>query len=117
MLPCSDARSHQLGQALDETGIGAHRRGAAIIRHARFARKIGIFDIQLDQGFGMFADKGDGRDDHALAFRAGAADFGIGRGPDPFQRPDPALIADRPVQIPLSPAASTSAAAVCSTCH
>ena len=51
--------------------MGAHRGGAAIIRHTVLGRQLAIFDVQLDQGFGMFADKSDRGHDHAFVVSAG----------------------------------------------
>ena len=109
--------AHKTGQPRDEIRVGAHRarRGDNPARRSPRA-SVAIFDIQFHQGFGMFADKGDGRDDDALVVASGAPDFGIGGGADPLQRSDPALVADVGSRSEAS-RALTMAAADCSTCH
>ena len=46
----------------------------------------------------MFADKGYGRDDDALAVSPGALDLVIGGRPDPFQAPDLTLVAHHGIE-------------------
>ena len=50
----------------------------------------------------MLGDEGDRHHDERHAIAPGARDLGLRRGSDPLQRPDPALVADPPVQIPLA---------------
>ncbi len=78
--------------------LRAERGHPDIGRHARFLREMPVFLVELDQRFRMFGDKGDRQHDEGLALGARAADLVVGRGPDPFQRPDAALVAGHPVQ-------------------
>ena len=61
-------------------------------------RKLAILHIELDQGFRMLGDKRDRRDDYGPSFAPGATNFLIGRGANPAQRPDPALVAHPPIE-------------------
>src|SRR5471032_301405 len=91
--------AHKARQPAYEIGMRPHHGGAAIVRHAGPHRQLAIFDIQLHQGFGMFADKGDRGHDHTLAVAAGARDFRIGGGTDPLQRSHPALVTNHGFQL------------------
>ena len=90
---------------------------AHITRHAGLVGEMAVFDVELDQRFGMFRDEGDRHHDQPDPLGAGAADLVIGRGPEPVQRPDAALIADDAVQAAPAHARGADAATVRSTCH
>ena len=47
----------------------------------------------------MLGDEGDGGHDQRFPLGAGACDLPVGVGPDPFERPDPALVADDMLQV------------------
>ena len=104
----ASARVTRLGEPVDECGMRAARSARGVIGHARILAPAGHIRCPARPAFRNARDKRDRRHDHTLALRAGAADFGIGRRPDPFERTDPALIADLPVEIRRSPSAPQS---------
>ena len=69
-----------------------------IRRHARGFGQIAVIEVELDQGFGMLGNKRDRRHDKRDPVLPRAANLVVGCRTDPFQRPDAALIADRPVE-------------------
>ncbi len=61
-------------------------------------RKLAILHIELDQRFRVLRDKRDRCYDYGSSFAPGATNFLIGRGANPAQRPDPALVAHPPIE-------------------
>ncbi len=90
--------SDQPGETGDKSRMMTDRRHAPIARNIVSFREMTVFDIELDQGLGVLGDEGDRCDHDGHTVPAGADDFGVGRGSDPFQRPDPALIANDAVE-------------------
>ena len=68
-------------------------------RYTSGVGNVAVFDVQLDQRFGMFGHKRQRYDDDGHAIGASPADFIFGRRANPFQRADPALIAIQPVEL------------------
>ena len=70
-----------------------------IFWNAAHLRQFGIIDIEFDQSFGMLAYEGYGNDDQGNPIMAGAADFIVGIGSEPFEPPNPALITHNVVEL------------------
>ena len=111
--------SDETTEAFNERGVRGHGGNSDIRRNARALRQRPPLDVKLDQGFRMLRHECDGRDDDRHAIRTGTADFILGAGSDPVERPDAALIADHRIDRRALLAASTSAIALAvrSTCH
>src|SRR5260221_617330 len=62
----------QIGERGDEFRMRAYGRDAQIIGHAAHLGKMGVLDIELDKGLGVFGHERDRRHDDALAVLAGA---------------------------------------------
>src|SRR5437764_14941313 len=75
----------------------ADGRHADIAGDARLARQVAIVDVELDQRLRVFRYEAQRIEHHADLVRGGATDLRFGRGPDPAQRANAALIAHRPV--------------------
>ena len=69
--------------------------------HARGHSQIAVIEVQLDQSFGMLGNKRDWRHDDRDPVPTRAANLVVGCRTDPIQRPDPTLIADRPIKVRL----------------
>src|ERR1700740_915673 len=89
----------------DPTRIVAHRatarrlvRAAPIPCNPALLGEVAIFDVELDQCLGVLGDEGDRYDDYGTAISPCTADLLIRRGSDPFEWPDPALIANDRVE-------------------
>ena len=117
-VPADQGFAHQLREPRDKSRrpCPPWRRGDNPARRHRVA-SFAIFDIQLHQGLGMFADKSDGRQDQSLAFRAGAADLACRWKAPAIRAAQPGFDSRRSSPVIFIPSASTRARAVCSTCH
>ena len=94
-----EGAADQAGEPVDKGRPDAQSRHADIISDACFLGQVAIFDIEFYQGLGVLGHEGDRHHNHGNALSAGAPQLFISGGADPIQRPDPALITDRPVEI------------------
>src|SRR5262245_32181137 len=85
---------HEPRQRRDEGGMTPDRGNANVIPHTRFAGELPVLDIQFDQRFRMFRDKGNGNHDQALTLGACPPNLCIRRWADPFKGTDAALVAN-----------------------
>jgi|GEM_PF-5408012 len=68
----------QIGQRVDEARGGPKRRRTQIEWQAKARGDLSILNIELDQGFDMLRNKGDGGDDQPDAILRRGVDFLLG---------------------------------------
>ena len=89
---------HGIGQSPDKIGMCRDGWDANVVGCASLGCMFRVFDIEFDQRFGMLGYEGDRNHYDRFAFCGGAFDLVVGIGPEPFKRPNAALITDREIQ-------------------
>src|SRR4029077_11380390 len=90
---------HKFSKRPNKFRLNADCRYAMIRRYASCLGKSAIIEIELNERFRMLRDKRNRRHNERKTSLAGPPNFLVGQRTDPFQRPDPALVADAPIEV------------------
>ena len=94
-----DGIADEACQTLNEARVRADGRRADVVRDAVFGGEACVLDVELNERFGMLGHEGDRCHDKCQTLRSCPLDFFVGRGTDPFHRPDTALVANATVEL------------------
>src|ERR1700747_415831 len=89
---------HDRRERSDKAGFDADRRDTVIRRHSRDLGETAVIEIELDECFRMLGHERNRRHDYSDTVVAGLPDLFVVGWTDPFERPDPALVANAPVE-------------------
>ncbi|MEE8120008.1 MAG: hypothetical protein V3T55_00670 [Anaerolineales bacterium] len=87
---------YQTGQSSYKLLVRPQGGNPHVTRHTKLLGKLAVFKIELDKGFGVFGNEGNGKNNERNAILGATNDLALSGWAYPFKGTDSTLIADKP---------------------